>query len=327
MFIGHAKRNYLVALFVSFFFIGSCFSLNRLPVYAEELYPTYDGIESVEFNDNVPQFTEDEITTVSYESYGKLDKLGRCTVAEACVGEDLMPSTDRGSIGQIKPTGWKQNKYPGLVDSAPPYLYNRCHLIGYQLTGENANERNLITGTRYLNIEGMLPYENMVAEYIRSTGNHVMYRVTPIFIEDNLLSMGVKIEGLSVEDDGKGISFNVICYNVQPGVLIDYTDGSNQLDPNYDPNAKNTVATTTRSTPSANPSNTSSSKSTSVDSSKATTITGTEADYIGNKNTKKFHHPWCSSVNDMKEKNKLYYHGNRDDLINKGYVPCKRCNP
>ena len=149
--------------------------------------PDYSGSASVVLNGNVPSFTKDEITTISFESYGELDYLGRCTTALACLGPDLMPTKERESIAEIKPTGWNQNKYPGIVDSEPPYLYNRCHLIGYQLTGENANERNLITGTRYMNIEGMLPYENKVAAYIKETGNHVMYRVTPVFEGINLL--------------------------------------------------------------------------------------------------------------------------------------------
>ena len=192
--------------------------------------PAFSGSPSVVLNGNKPTFAEEELTTTSYENYGDLDNLGRCTVAEACIGKDLMPTQERESIREIRPTGWNQNKYPGVVDSDPPYLYNRCHLIGYQLTGENANEKNLITGTRYMNVEGMLPYENMVADYIRTTGNHVMYRVTPVFSGYNLLCDGVIIEAYSVEDNGFGICFNVFCYNVQPGIEIDYRDGSNWLD-------------------------------------------------------------------------------------------------
>ena len=194
---------------------------------AAEGIPAYSGEASVQLNGNVPGFAAEEITTVSYEQYGSLDSLGRCTAAIACVGEDIMPTEERGSIDSVKPTGWKQNKYPGIVNSTPPYLYNRCHLIGYQLTGENANEKNLITGTRFFNIEGMLPYENMVANYVRSTGNHVMYRVTPVFEGNNLLCSGVQMEAYSVEDGGKSVCFNVFCYNVQPGVAINYADGSN----------------------------------------------------------------------------------------------------
>jgi len=192
--------------------------------------PDYSGVAAVEVNDNKPTFTEDEIVDQSFEKYGEKDVLGRCTTAVACIGQDIMPTEKRESIARIKPTGWKQNKYPGVVNSKPPYLYNRCHLIGFQLTGENDNDKNFVTGTRYLNVEGMLPYENMVASYVKESGNHVMYRVTPVFEGDNLLCNGVIIEALSVEDGGEGISFNVYCYNIQPGVALDYSDGSNRLD-------------------------------------------------------------------------------------------------
>ena len=187
--------------------------------------PSYDGIPYVAINGNIPYFSENEITDISFEHYEELDEFGRCTVAFASLGKDLMPTEERGKIGQIKPTGWQTVKYD-FVDGK--YLYNRCHLIGFQLSGENANERNLITGTRYMNTEGMLPFENMVADYIKETDNHVMYRVTPIFTEDNLLADGVLMEALSVEDNGDGICFNVFCYNVQPGVFINYTSGKSK---------------------------------------------------------------------------------------------------
>lgn len=335
--------------------------------------PEYSGAASVTLNNNQPEFTDEEITTASYEQYGALDSYGRCTTAVACIGTDLMPSEERGSIGMIKPTGWNQNKYPGIVDSEPPYLYNRCHLIGYQLTGENANERNLVTGTRYMNVDGMLPYENEVASYIKNTGNHVMYRVTPIFEDSNLLCSGVQMEAYSVEDSGKGISFNVYCYNVQPGVIIDYTDGSNSADPSYtgststeatiqqsgtditDNNSATSGTDTANGTSAQSNSNTAlagaaaatiaaeSQNSATTGSTTVGTTTSSEAftvteeisesaespacNYVANKNTKKFHYPSCSSVSDMKESNKLYYEGTRDELINQGYEPCKRCNP
>ena len=296
------------------------FNLSAIQVEAAESAASFSGNASVAINNNVPEFTADEITTASYERYGDFDSLGRCTTAIACVGKDIMPTEERGSIGSVKPTGWDQNKYPGIVNSEPPYLYNRCHLIGYQLTGENANEKNLITGTRYFNIEGMLPYENRVAGYVESTGNHVMYRVTPIFSGNNLLCDGVKMEAYSVEDGGKGVSFNVFCYNVQPGVLINYTDGSNQLDEGFNITSNGSGQETTRSSPSQ----TEAVVESQVEQPDQQVQS---ASYIANKNTKKFHYPSCSSVSDMKEKNKLYYEGSRDDLINQGYVPCKRCNP
>ena len=296
------------------------FNLSAIQVEAAESAASFAGSASVAINNNVPEFTADEITTVSYESYGNFDSLGRCTAAIACVGKDIMPTEERGSIGSVKPTGWNQNKYPGIVNSEPPYLYNRCHLIGYQLTGENANEKNLITGTRYFNIEGMLPYENRVAGYVESTGNHVMYRVTPIFSGNNLLCDGVKMEAYSVEDGGSGVSFNVFCYNVQPGVLINYADGSNQLDEGFVITSNETEQEITKSSPAQ-------AETTVEAQTEQAGQSSQSASYIANKNTKKFHYPSCSSVSDMKEKNKLYYEGSRDDLINQGYVPCKRCNP
>ena len=210
-------------------FLGLSFLYNSLASPKQETIllsdiPAYSGSAYVTINDNVPFFTESDYTTTSYESYSPLDELGRCGVAEACVGLDLMPTEERGSIGSVKPTGWQTAKYD-FVDGK--YLYNRCHLIGYQLTAENANKQNLITGTRYLNVTGMLPFENLVADYIHETGNHVLYRVTPIFGGTDLLASGVLMEAWSVEDGGDGICFNVYCYNVQPGVVIDYSDGSN----------------------------------------------------------------------------------------------------
>ena len=191
--------------------------------------PAYTGEAFVTVNQNVPFFTEDDFVgaSQSYESYSPLDSAGRCGVCVASVGLDIMPTEERGEIGMLKPSGWKQAKYPGLVDGN--YLYNRCHLIGYQLSGENANEKNLITGTRALNVEGMLPFEEMVADYVRDTGNHVLYRVTPIFEGDNPLASGVLMEAESVEDQGKGILFCVFCYNAQPGISIDYETGESKL--------------------------------------------------------------------------------------------------
>ncbi len=196
------------------------------PVIQMENIPPYWGEPYVMINNNIPMFTKEEITKQSYEFYSELDLLGRCGMTMACIGKDLMPLEERGPIGMIRPSGWKLKKYD-IVDGK--YIYNRCHLIGFQLTGENANEKNLITGTRYLNVEGMLPFENETAEYIRKTGNHVMYRVTPIFEGNNLVASGVQMEALSVEDDGKGICFNLYVYNVQPGIEIDYKTGDNWL--------------------------------------------------------------------------------------------------
>ena len=184
--------------------------------------PSYSGSPYVVINNNEPNFTKEEMTTKAYEEYGDLDHLGRCTTVSANISKELMPTEKRGSIGSIKPTGWHTIKYDNIDGK---YLYNRCHLIGYQLTGENANEKNLITCTRYMNTVGMLEFENKVADYIKETNNHVLYRVTPIFKDDNLLADGVQIEALSVEDQGEGIKFNVFVYNVQEGITIDYKTG------------------------------------------------------------------------------------------------------
>ena len=193
---------------------NAAFSLSDVPAYA--------GAPYVAVNNNVPYFSDSDLTTISFEQYGGLDSLGRCQAAYASIGWDLMPTEKRGSISSVRPTGWHNVKYDGIDGK---YLYNRCHLIGYQLTAENANEKNLITGTRYMNVEGMEPFENMTADYIKETGNHVLYRVTPEFEGNNLVASGVLMEGKSVEDDGAGVQFCVYCYNVQPGITIDYATG------------------------------------------------------------------------------------------------------
>ena len=198
---------------------GRAISLENIPAYSGQPY--------VAINGNQPFFTQEDFTDCSYETYAPLDGLGRCGPAEACVGEDLMPTEKRGSISSVKPTGWVNRQYD-FIDGKS--LYNRCHLIGYQLTAENANKQNLITGTRYLNVTGMLPFENMVADYIHETGNHVLYRVTPMFDGTDLVAQGVLMEAWSVEDGGEGICFNVYCYNVQPGVAIDYATGENRAE-------------------------------------------------------------------------------------------------
>ncbi len=196
--------------------------------------PEYEGKPYVTINNNIPYFEEKDYTTKSFEKYSKLDlEFGRCGVAFANVCKEIMPSDNekREDITSVKPTGWRQKKYAGLVDG--DYLYNRCHLIGWQLAGENDNELNLITGTRYMNVEGMLPFENKVADYLNEKANnknHVLYRVTPIFEGNNLVASGVQIEAYSVEDKGKGVCFNVYVYNVQPGIAINYKNGESWLE-------------------------------------------------------------------------------------------------
>ena len=265
--------------------ISASYDLDDLPAYSGEPYVTVNG--------NEPFFTPEDLTTDSYETYSELDALGRCGVAWANVGVDLMPTEDRGSIGQVKPSGWHTVKYD-VVDGK--YLYNRCHLIGFQLTGENANEKNLITGTRYLNVDGMLPFENLVTDYVKETENHVLYRVTPIFQEDELVARGVLMEGLSVEDDGEGISFCVYAYNVQPGVVIDYATGDSWQE------GEDTQP-------------------------QETTAGGEGTAYVINTSSGKFHLPTCSGVADMSPANRQDYVGDRQDLLDQGYSPCGICKP
>lgn len=251
----------------------------------------------IKVNGNVPRFSDEEKkTAAAFENYSDLDALGRCGVAFACVGKETMPTEERGSIGSIKPSGWHSVKYD-FVDGK--YLYNRCHLIGYQLTAENANEKNLITGTRYLNTKGMLPFENMVADYVKETGNHVLYRVTPVFEGKNLVASGVYMEAYSVEDDGDGICFYVYVFNRQPGVKIDYLTGDSVAD--------GTVKSASGETTSAE---------------KEETKT-----YVLNISNGKFHLPDCDSVKKMKEENKQIMKCKRSELINAGYSPCGSCKP
>lgn len=279
------------------------------PAISLEDVPAYSGEPYVELDGNVPSFTDEELTTDSFESYSPLDALSRCGTAYACVGTDLMPTEDRGAIGQVKPSGWQTVKYD-CVDGK--YLYNRCHLIGYQLTGENANEENLITGTRYLNVDGMLPFEDEVADYVQETSNHVLYRVTPIFQGSELVARGVQMEALSVEDDGEGVSFNVYVYNVQPGVVIDYATGDSHLG---DPTA---VQETSPAAPSADEGNTAD----AAPSEEETSFT-----YILNTKTKKFHDPGCSGAASISADNRETFTGDRQTLLEEGYAPCGQCQP
>ena len=289
----------------------SAFSLREIPAYS--------GTPYTEVNGNQPYFTEEELTTQSFETYSELDSLGRCGVAYANVGQDLMPTEPRGEIGAVKPTGWHLVKYDN-VDGK--YLYNRCHLIAYMLAAENANPQNLITGTRYLNVQGMLPFETKVCDYVKNTGNHVLYRVTPIFDGDNLLADGVLMEAYSVEDAGEGISFCVFAYNVQPGIGIDYATGDNWAEGSG--TYQSTETSVAEETPAPQPETDTAVQITPELSAPQETQQTT---YVLNTNTMKFHYPTCSSVDDMKEKNKQIYTGSRDEVINMGYVPCKRCNP
>lgn len=292
------RMKYRMAIVAAAFFMTFATACGSEPTYSTDKIeekaetidevPEYSGEPYVEVNNNEPEFTEEEKKEESFESYSELDELGRCQVAETNIGTDLMPTEERESISSVKPTGWINKKYDN-VDGG--YLYNRCHLIGYQLTAENANEKNLITGTRYMNVEGMLPFENMVADYIKETDGHVLYRVTPIYEGDNLVASGVQMEAESVEDDGESISFNVYVYNVQPGIEIDYATGDSKL------------------------------------ASDETGEYSKEQKYILNENTRKFHKPDCSSAKDTKAENKKSFTGSREELIQQGYEACGRCKP
>ena len=274
------------------------------PIYVNgEKIPEYSGKAYVSLNGGVPTFSSDELVTNSYEYYSPLDSLGRCGMTVACVGTDLMPTEDRGSISSVKPSGWINKEYDTTLVSGG-YLYNRSHLIGFQLTGENANERNLITGTRYFNVEGMLPFENMVADYLKEEPDaHVMYRVTPIYYENDLVARGVHMEAFSVEDDGEAISFNVFVYNVQPGIIIKYATGESYLSGELPP------------------------AETETETEAYTDGSGKTVTYILNKSSKKFHLPTCSSASSISEKNKELYYGDRQSLMADGYTACGFCKP
>ena len=248
--------------------------------------PPYSGEPYTVLNGNIPEFEQTVGDIEVYENYGPLDEYGRCTVAEACLDPNLMPQKDRGDISSVRPTGWHSIRY-AFVDGGS--LYNRCHLIAHQLTGQDANDRNLITGTRYMNVDGMLPFENMVADYIRETGNRVLYRVTPVFWEEEAVARGVQMEGWSVDDDGEAICFNVYCYNVQPGVEIDYSTGE----------------------------------------SRETEFTCDHApqDLVLNTSSGKFHSPECSGAVNMNPDNRQEVSACPDELIAKGYEPCSSCKP
>lgn len=258
--------------------------------------PEYSGSPFVEVSGNIPSFTDADLSAPA-EAYAPLDPLGRCGSAMAIVSRETMPAEERGSIGMVKPSGWHTVRYDDLI--ADRYLYNRCHLIGYQLTGENANERNLITGTRHLNVEGMLPFEDQVADYVERTGNRVLYRVTPVFVGGELVARGVQMEARSVEDGGAGVSFNVFCHNVQPGIEIDYETGESR---------RSQDAGSTGGSSSIQPS-------------------ADQIAYVLNVNSGKFHLPDCPSVSKMADRNKSDMACTYDEMIANGYSPCGNCRP
>lgn len=281
--------------------------------------PEFSGQAYIEINGNVPYFTANEITVEPFETYSPLDSLGRCGVAYANICKNLMPTEERGEIGMIKPSGWHTQKYPGIVEGG--FVYNRCHLIGYQLAGENDNEQNLITGTRYMNVDGMLPFENMVDAYIDDNPeNHVLYRVTPIYEGEDLVAHGVLMEAYSVEDGGAGVSFCMYCYNSQPGLFIDYRTGETLLDEDYE----GEYAVTNQFSEENNDSH---DQPYIAEGQGEDKEVAEETTYIVNTNTGKFHYPDCSSVRDMASRNVMETKETRDALVQEGYSPCGRCNP
>ncbi len=288
-------------------------------------YPPYEGEAFVQLEGNSPNFTDDEKkNTEAFEEYSELDSLGRCGVAYANICKEIMPTEERGEIGEVKPTGWHLVKYPELIEDN--YLYNRSHLIAFSLAGENANKKNLITGTRYLNQETMQIFELKVLDYVRSTDNHVLYRVTPVFEGDNLVATGVQMEAWSVEDEGEGICYNVFCYNVQPGIDIDYATGDSKVSEKTEDDTKKADDIQVEAA----------TESTTKSGTEITTESGTEAkttlsgedevrSYILNTNSKKIHLPTCSSVDDMAEHNKKECESSITELKKQGYDPCGRC--
>ena len=303
-----------------------------------DMVPAYSGNAYADINGDIPFFTEDELTAEPFQEYWPLDEFGRCTGAFACIGPELLPTEVRGNQSAATPAGWHSVKYDGIDGG---YLYNRCHLIGYQLTGQTVNENNLITGTRYMNLEGMLPFENSVRMYVEGTGNHVLYRVRPYYKGGNLLAEGVLMEAKSIEDPL--VQFCAFCYNVQPGIEIDYatgesklkeTDGSDEiLTIVADPETGDSESLTRSSEhePPADEEDTSKSSEHESTTDREVEETSSEEPeeitYVLNTNTKKFHQPYCSSVQDIKDKNKKETTQSREEIISQGYKPCKRCNP
>ncbi len=291
--------------------------------------PTADEGDYAEINDNTPSFTADDATTEAFQSFSRLDRLGRCGTAYACLGPETLPTDARSDISEVHPSGWVQHFYDFIEGES---LYNRSHLIAHCLSGQNANEKNLITGTRHFNADVMEPIEAMVLNYIEQTGNHVLYRVTPVFKGDELVARGVQIEALSMEDGGQGVSLNVFLRNIQPGVAIDYATGDNWADEAATTGSRNSstaaVGWSTESTPAgAAPLAPISAAVASDEDADNAADTPSTVTYVVNKNTGKFHYPSCSSVPKIKAKNRMDSDQTRDELIAQGYVPCKNCNP
>ena len=288
---------------------GACTG-GELSDYAEL---EFSGRPYVDVNEGVPFFEEDDYTTESYDKYFRLDRYGRARGAMACLGTDLMPFEERGDISSVEPSGWQSVEYDFVEQG---HLYNRCHLIAFMLTGQNANERNLITGTRYMNTRGMLPFESEISDYMITTGNHVLYRVRPVYRGSNSVASGVLMEAYSVEDEGAGVCFNIYCFNVQPGVRIDYSDGSSYAD--------GTITESETSRGSGDWSG----FSRDEEIAKVSCLSSEDgADYVLNLRRHKIHLPECSSVGEMSEENSYKIRADKESIKEVGYDECGNCMP
>lgn len=281
--------------------------------------PPYTGKDYIIINNNKPEFDDEQLTTNTFVSFSPFDELGRTGSGIACLGPETLPKDPRGEIGNIRPSGWHTVRYDDLIEDK--YLYNRSHVIGFFLSGDNNTPENLFTGTRYLNSGTMLQFEIKVGDYIEKTGNHVIYRVTPRYQDSDLVATGVQMEAMSVEDRGAGLHFNVFVYNFQPGILIDYRTGESRRDPDYQKDISRSI------TPNANSDQNALSEENNAAQNVTDDVDLSTVTYVLNTNTKRFHLPTCDSVIEMKTKNREYYYGGRDEIIEAGYVPCGRCKP
>lgn len=281
--------------------------------------PPYTGKDYIIINNNKPEFDDEQLTTNTFVSFSPFDELGRTGSGIACLGPETLPKDPRGEIGNIRPSGWHTVRYDDLIEDK--YLYNRSHVIGFFLSGDNNTPENLFTGTRYLNSGTMLQFEIKVGDYIEKTGNHVIYRVTPRYQDSDLVATGVQMEAMSVEDRGAGLHFNVFVYNFQPGILIDYRTGESRRDPDHQKDVSRSI------TPNANSDQNALSEENNAAQNVTDDVDLSTVTYVLNTNTKRFHLPTCDSVIEMKTKNREYYYGGRDEIIEAGYVPCGRCKP
>ncbi len=324
------KMKRVLSFFLAFLI---CFSFLIIPAYAKENktpvitstltaddLPEYEGYDYFVVNDNVPDFYVWQITTEAYIKFSPLDDLGRTGAGMACLGPETLAESGREQTGNVKPSGWHTVRYDDLIEDK--YLYNRAHVIAFMLSGDSKTPENLFTGTRHLNVGSMLQYEIIIDDYIKATGNHVIYRSTPIYRDNDLVATGVQLEAWSVEDSGKGVCFNVVAYNIQPGVIIDYTTGDSELDPDYlKANDNDTIILPEMGVAVSGIGDR------AIQNDADQTPEEPAITYVLNTNSLKFHYPTCSSVSTIKDKNRRDFYGTRDELIAMGYDPCGRCHP